>query len=73
LQGETDIKIADFGAAVIKSDRNATQVVGIGSPAYMSPEQIKELDLTHQTDIYSLGVVMYKLLTGKLPFDAPAA
>ncbi|OGS81526.1 MAG: serine/threonine protein kinase [Gallionellales bacterium GWA2_55_18] len=69
LQGETDIKIADFGAAVIQTDRSATQVVGIGSPAYMSPEQIEELELTHQTDIYSLGVVMYKLLTGKLPFD----
>ncbi|MDD5300557.1 MAG: serine/threonine-protein kinase [Gallionella sp.] len=69
LQGETDIKIADFGAAVIQTDRSATQIVGIGSPAYMSPEQIEELELNHQTDIYSLGVVMYKLLTGKLPFD----
>jgi serine/threonine protein kinase len=69
LQGETDIKIADFGAAAIQSDRSVTQVVGIGSPAYMSPEQVEESDLTHQTDIYSLGVVMYKLLTGKLPFE----
>ncbi|HYR05598.1 MAG TPA: serine/threonine-protein kinase [Gallionella sp.] len=69
LQGETDIKISDFGSAAILNQQT-TQVSGVGSPAYMSPEQIKELPLTHQTDIYSLGVVMYKLLTGKLPFDA---
>ncbi len=64
-----DIKISDFGAAMVE-DQQTTQVTGVGSPAYMSPEQIKELPLTHQTDIYSLGVSMYKLLTGKLPFDA---
>jgi serine/threonine protein kinase len=69
LQGESDIKISDFGAAMIES-HEATQVTGVGSPAYMSPEQIKEQPLTHQTDIYSLGVTMYKLLTGKLPYDA---
>jgi serine/threonine protein kinase len=43
---------------------------GIGSPAYMSPEQVLEKELTQQTDIYSLGVVMYQLLTGRLPFVA---
>ena len=64
-----DIKISDFGAAMIEN-HETTQVSGVGSPAYMSPEQIKEQELTHQTDIYSLGVTMYKLLTGKLPFDA---
>jgi len=69
FQGESDIKISDFGAAMIEN-HEATQVSGVGSPAYMSPEQIKEQPLTHQTDIYSVGVTMYKLLTGKLPFDA---
>jgi serine/threonine protein kinase len=69
IRGESDIKISDFGSAVIESQQT-TQVTGVGSPAYMSPEQIRELPLTHQTDIYSLGVTMYRLLTGKLPFDA---
>ena len=73
LCGKNDIKVTDFGAALIENSRisqQLTQVAGIGSPSYMSPEQIQEQPLTHQTDIYSLGVTMYKLLTGKLPFQA---
>ena len=69
LHGETDIKISDFGSALITTSM-VTQVSGIGSPAYMSPQQIKEHPLSLQTDIYSLGVVMYQLLTGQLPFQA---
>lgn len=62
-----DIKISDFGAAITgESDR--TVVAGIGSPAYMSPEQVRETDLDHRTDIYSLGVVMYEMVTGQLPY-----
>jgi serine/threonine protein kinase len=68
LAGESDIKISDFGAA-LTSGAETTQVSGVGSPAYMSPEQVKEQRLTHQTDIFSLGVVMYQLLTGRLPFQ----
>jgi len=69
LCGQSDIKISDFGAAMAISQQT-TQVIGAGSPAYMSPEQVNEQALTHQTDIYSLGVTMYQLLTGKLPFEA---
>jgi len=68
LAGESDIKISDFGAALTLASET-TQVSGIGSPAYMSPEQVKELPLTNQTDIFSLGVVMFQLLTGRLPFQ----
>lgn len=66
-----DIKISDFGAALIGDIENSqTQVFGVGSPAYMSPQQLSDQPLTLQTDIYSLGVVMYQLLTGRLPFEA---
>ena len=67
--GETQVKISDFGAALIRSGET-TQISAIGSPAYMSPEQVKEQPVDHRTDIYSMGVVMYHLLTGRLPFDA---
>ena len=69
LAGETDLKISDFGAAHYTAAEH-TYLMGIGSPAYMSPEQVQDKRLNHQTDIYSLGVVLYQLLTGKLPFHA---
>ena len=67
--GDTDVKVSDFGAALIASG-DTTQVSAVGSPAYMSPEQIREQTLDHRTDIYSMGVLMYHLLTGRLPFQA---
>ena len=62
-----DVKVADFGIAVL-ADATRTNLINVGSPAFMSPEQLQEQPLTHQTDIYSLGVVLYNLLTGRLPF-----
>ena len=63
-----DIKISDFGAAIFTATETA-QIPNIGSPAYMSPEQVREQPIDHHTDIYSLGVVMYQLLTGQRPFE----
>ncbi|WP_374264133.1 protein kinase [Zoogloea sp.] len=63
-----DIKLSDFGAAIFTATET-TQLAGLGSPAYMAPEQVREQPLDHRTDIYSLGVVMYQLLTGRLPFE----
>ncbi|HKB59752.1 MAG TPA: serine/threonine-protein kinase [Gallionellaceae bacterium] len=64
-----EVKVADLGAAQIE-DADSTQVVGIGSPYYMAPEQITGEGVSFRSDIYSLGVTMYELLTGKLPFEA---
>jgi serine/threonine protein kinase len=68
-KGET--KVSDFGASFQqRPGHTTTQIAGIGSPAYMSPEQVRMEPLSAQTDIYSLGVTMYRLLTGRLPYYA---
>ncbi len=73
LSERDDIKISDFGTAQI-SQATHTQIDGfVGSPAYMAPEQINEEPPSVQTDIYSLGVTMYELLAGRLPFQAASA
>ena len=65
----TDVRIGDFGLA-LNVGAETTQITGVGSPAYMSPEQIREELVDHRTDLYSLGVVMYQMLIGQLPFRA---
>src|SRR5260221_2951547 len=68
-KGGTEIKVADFGAALNRvSDR--TQIAAVGSPLYMEPELIAGAKATVQSDIYSLGMVMYMLLAGRPPFEA---
>jgi serine/threonine protein kinase len=67
----TNIKVADFGAAFLKGgSAPQLQEMGVGSPYYMSPEQVGSEALGHQSDMFSLGVVLYELFTGKRPFVA---
>lgn len=70
LTGDNDVRIIDFGIAILR-DSDISKIEGIaGSPSYMSPEQVQGHDLTPASDLYSLGAVMYELLTGFRPFRA---
>jgi serine/threonine protein kinase len=70
LTNDSDVRIIDFGIALVAGSE-ISRIEGIaGSPSYMSPEQVQSLDLTNRSDLYSLGAVMYELLTGKRPFRA---
>jgi serine/threonine protein kinase len=70
LTQDSDVRIIDFGIALV-ADSEISRIEGIaGSPSYMSPEQVQSLELTNRSDLYSLGGVMYELLTGTRPFRA---
>jgi serine/threonine protein kinase len=65
-------QIMDFGLAKLYKESNVSRLTKagttVGTMGYMSPEQIQGLDVDHRTDIFSLGVVLYELLAGELPF-----
>jgi Protein kinase domain len=69
LDGTGKIRITDFGLAVIAASLDATDVKA-GTPAYMAPEQLEGKEVTAKSDLYSLGLVLYEILTGKRAFNA---
>ena len=70
-RGKEFVKLLDFGIVKLLTDPSGkTQIGGaLGTPQYMSPEQLDLKPLDHRTDIYSLSIVAYEALTGKLPYD----
>ena len=71
LTVDDEVKIVDFGVAERKHKRSDDSFQTVGTPTYMSPEQAKGEAITGQSDLYSLGVILYQLLTGNVPFKAP--
>ena len=63
------VKVTDFGTAKVLGDLKNTRTGLIGSYAYMSPEQILGEEVTEVSDIYSFGITLYRMVTGKLPFE----
>ncbi len=72
--GTLKVKLLDFGVAKAFGERKRQDMTdpgsAVGTPAYMAPEQVLELELDERTDIYALGLLLYEMLTGSVPFHA---
>src|SRR5262249_44345808 len=70
------VKVMDFGLAKLMDSRTRAKVrptdtgaeFAVGTPGYISPEQVRGEEVTHRTDIYSVGILLFEMLTGRLPF-----
>src|ERR1051326_8568580 len=81
VNGDGEVKLLDFGIAKVLApaggDRAATELTQVAgrplTPSYASPEQLRSLPLSTASDVYSLGVVLYELLSGQRPFESSEA
>lgn len=74
LNDEGVVKITDFGIAIALSETSITQTNSmLGSVHYLSPEQARGSMATSQSDIYAIGIILYEMLTGSVPFDGESA
>lgn len=72
MDAQGDTYLSDFGLArMMETTQQLTASgVGVGTPAYMSPEQGQGVKVDHRSDIYSLGVILYEMITGHVPYEA---
>lgn len=68
VAGERVVKVLDFGIASLQGDRMTPRGVSLGTPDYMSPEQCARQDVDGRSDLYALGVILYRAVSGQVPF-----